>query len=73
MTLEDELERRFPDVDWRKPLPVAVTDSKASTEFACRFCIAKYGMKATDVGKQPKTREEFDAHMKQEHGKKKMP
>lgn len=68
MTLEDELEKRFPDVDWRKPLPVTTTGG-ASTKFACRFCIARYGMKEADVVRQPKTRAEFEAHMKQEHGR----
>lgn len=36
------------------------------SRYACRFCIALYGLKGSEVGKLP--REEAEAHVLLEHG-----
>ena len=61
-----EVERRFPSIPWREPLPVKLLDASASG-LACRICIAVRGLHGSEVGALAKTREEFDEHMKQEH------
>jgi len=34
---------------------------------ACKICIARQGLKGSDIQKLPKTREEFEQHLRTEH------
>jgi hypothetical protein len=36
--------------------------------YACKFCIALYGLTGGDVPKLPKTRAEVETHLRVEHG-----
>jgi hypothetical protein len=63
---EHDLQIKYPSVPWREPIPVTLTDMKTKG-LACRLCIALVGLKSSDVGLLPKTRAEFDAHMKEKH------
>lgn len=54
------LERRFPHVEWRTPIPV-------NDRFACRVCIVRSGLKGTEVSSLPRTPEEVQAHITHEH------
>lgn len=62
---EEELDSAYPSIKWREPLPVTCGDS---TGLACRICIADKGLKGRDVDDLPKTAEEFQQHLKAEHG-----
>lgn len=69
-----ERDRRFeetaPWIKWREPIKLVRMDS--STEFlSCRYCISAYGIKGEEIGKVSftlKTMEEFEKHMREEHG-----
>ncbi len=65
MNTEAQLEDAYPWIPWRDP--VTVQTPAAGTEFGCRFCIAIFGLKGEEVPMLPKTREEFDTHMKEMH------
>lgn len=62
---KDELNSAYPDIKWCEPYPVTCGDSKG---LACRICIANKGLKGSDVDSLPKTVEEFQQHLKAEHG-----
>lgn len=61
---EAELEQTFPEIPWREPLPVT---TPGASGLACRFCIALYGLKGSNVGRLPQTAEEFAEHMEALH------
>lgn len=58
-------EELFPGTPWRKPLDVTTTSGAHG--FACRFCLARNGLRALDVGNLPQTIEEFNKHMEENH------
>lgn len=59
------LERRFPEIPWRTPLRVTRTDGAAG--WACRFCIAAYGLKASAIPELAQSPEEVLEHLEREH------
>jgi len=63
-TLEEQLEQKFPRIKWREPLRVA---SPQGVGLACRFCIARVGLKAPDIPALPQTIHEFHSHMRTYH------
>src|SRR5260370_34090 len=46
MSREAELVERFPEIDWREPIPLTVIGECKG--FGCRFCIAIYGYKPAE-------------------------
>lgn len=38
-----DLERRYPDIPWRTPLPVQAPSTR---KFVCRYCLAAFGLDA---------------------------
>lgn len=67
-SFEQQLESRFPKIEWRKPLRVA---SPYGEGLGCRFCIARCGLKAHEVAALPQNIAEFHAHMKGYHENRK--
>lgn len=63
-TIEELLERKFTRIEWRKPLHVASPQGKG---LACRFCIARHGLRAADIPSLPQNVAEFHAHMNAFH------
>ncbi len=62
MTLEpNTFEQRFPDIDWRKPLPVTVIGREIG--YACRICVGLHGLRGDD--KLFATAEACQAHINQ--------
>lgn len=61
-----ELEREYPWIAWREPWLVSVIEGPAG-RLACRLCIARFGLRAEDVGQLPADREAFDRHMREAH------
>jgi hypothetical protein len=66
-SFERQLEKRYPWIEWRRPLPVA---SPQGQGFACRFCVARHGLKASEIPALPQTLQEFHQHMKSYHAEK---
>jgi hypothetical protein len=66
---EHELERKIDWIDWREPVMVQLINDHTIKQprFGCRFCIAMYGIKGSEIINLPASREEFDKHMKEEH------
>ena len=60
-----DLEKRFPDIPWREPLPIKVIGGKQ--KFACRLCIGQFGIKGTDIGALPTTHEAVLEHLEEIH------
>lgn len=54
------LERQFPWIKWREPIRV-------NGRFACRICIARTGLKGTDVDALPKSLLVVESHIAREH------
>lgn len=61
----DDLIARYPDIPWRKPVPVVRTDGAAG--YACRICIALVGLRAADIDTLPQSPEAVDAHIRTAH------
>jgi hypothetical protein len=69
------LRERFPGIDWMEPMSVWPLRALAAAGchpdqwpgMACRICIARHGLAGKNIGKLPKTREEFDHHMRECH------
>ncbi len=64
---EADLERLYPSIPWREPLPVTVEG--VSGFLACRLCIGLYGMTGSEAVRMPKTMEEFKKHLAEKHPK----
>ncbi len=60
-----ELERRYPGMAWRKPLPVLRPDGEAG--LACRVCIHTRGLAADEIAALPRSLTGFDDHMREFH------
>ena len=60
-----ELEMLFPSVPWRDP--IRVSDFDGDFGFACRFCIARYGIRGCDVPNLSMSAREVRRHLKEHH------
>lgn len=58
-------EVHYPAICWRKPIEVTVPG--VGRGLACRVCVGSRGLKGSDVGKLPKTEDEFQKHMQEVH------
>lgn len=58
---EAELAARYPAIPWRTPILVKRTDG--ADGYGCRFCIALYGLKGSDIHRLPQTIGEWEEHM----------
>jgi hypothetical protein len=58
-----EIERRFPFIKWREPIPISTPSRKG---LGCRLCMARDGFRAQD-GKLFKSAAEFADHMVKTH------
>lgn len=63
-TFERQVEALYPKIKWREPLRVA---SAQGHGLACRFCIARVGLKAHEIPALPQNVSEFHSHMKTYH------
>lgn len=63
---ESQLSKRFPKIEWEKPILVHVTNGDKG--FGCRYCIALYGLHAKEVFLLPQSITEFKKHMSEKHG-----
>jgi hypothetical protein len=63
-TFEEQLEERFPKIEWRLPIRMAAPQG---TGLGCRFCIARYGIAARQIPALPQNIAEFHAHMRDNH------
>lgn len=72
LAFEEEVTKAYPAVPWRDPLFITVHDSNTGPTKAlgCRFCIAAFGMKSSDIVHFPKTTADFELHMAKHHPKK---
>jgi hypothetical protein len=61
-----ELMARWPDVPWRRALPVSSLERPVKG-LACRFCVARFGLKGAEIGNLPQTEDDFIRHMLQYH------
>ena len=61
-----ELEARYPWIKWREPIRVAVPGGAV---WACRYCVARgSGLQPGEDGPaHPRTREDFEAHLREAH------
>ena len=64
MITDSELEEKFPQIDWRSPLKIFTPSHRG---IACRYCLAKYGLREMEVGGLPQNMDEWELHMKREH------
>lgn len=60
-------EAKLPGIAWREPLPIE-TDGERG--LGCKFCLARHGLKGSEVATLPKTRADFDKHMRDHHPRK---
>ena len=63
---EADLEKHYPSIPWREPLPTKCADGTSG--LACRFCIAMEGLRGHEIKDLPQTEAEFEKHMKAKHG-----
>lgn len=68
MATDGDLRVQYPAIPWDEPIPVKVGGQPE--RLACRFCIARSGLRASDRSMQFDTRREFDDHFQREHGHK---
>ncbi len=45
---DHELETKYPEIPWRKPLLVIRSDGQGQGH-VCRFCVARYGLKGWEL------------------------
>ena len=60
-----ELERLFPSVPWRDP--IRISDFDGNFGFACRFCIARYGIRDDDIPSLSMSAREVRRHIGEHH------
>lgn len=63
MTEIQRLEAQFPWIKWREP--IKLRDSRGRRRWGCRVCIARTGLKESEVHSQPLTLVEFKAHLRE--------
>lgn len=65
MAAEDRaLEQAFPWIEWRKPVLVSTEGAQG---YVCRYCIARYGLRADQLGEKATTLDECTAHIERVH------
>lgn len=62
---ERTLAERFPWIAWREPIKVSTP--AGLLHLACRICIARRGLKASEIEGLPATPAEFESHMRENH------
>lgn len=62
---EAALRKSYPDIPWRKP--ILVTVPSVGSALGCRLCIARFGLKGSEVGGLFKTELEFKQHLTEDH------
>jgi AhpD family alkylhydroperoxidase len=62
--MSELLRKRFPWIDWAKPVDVWVA---GKNRYGCRYCIAVHGLDARDFDKLYATSEDARAHIEKEH------
>ena len=60
-----ELEMHFPSVPWRDP--IRISDFDGSFAFACRFCIARHGIRGCDIPSLSMSAKEVRRHIGEHH------
>ena len=60
-----ELEMRFPSVPWRDP--IRISDLDGNFAFACRFCIARHGIRGCDIPSLSMGAREVRRHIREHH------
>src|SRR5262249_19569245 len=60
-----ELEMRFPSVPWRDPIRISAFDGNFG--FACRFCIARHGIRGCDIPSLSMSAREVRRHIGEHH------
>jgi hypothetical protein len=58
--------RRFPGLPWLEPIPIRRTDGAHG--WACRLCIARDGLRASEIDYLADTPAEVIEHLRTEHG-----
>jgi len=65
-TTDAELEHYAPWIAWREPMKIErISDRRVG--YACRYCVAKHGLKGSDIESLPKTRKEAEQHIREKH------
>jgi hypothetical protein len=62
-----ELEARWPEVPWRRALPIHSLEQPSVSGFGCRFCIARFGLKGAEIANLPQTEDDFIRHLLRWH------
>ena len=60
-----ELEMVFPSVPWRDP--IRISDLDGNFAFACRFCIARHGIRGCDTPSLSMSAREVRRHIREHH------
>ena len=60
-----ELEMVFPSVPWRDP--IRISDLDGNFAFACRFCIARHGIRGCDIPSLSMSAREVRRHIREHH------
>ena len=60
-----ELEMHFPSVPWRDP--IRISDFDGNFGFACRFCIARHGIRGCDIPSLSMSAREVRRHIGEHH------
>jgi len=60
-----ELEILFPSVPWRDP--IRISDFDGNFAFACRFCIARHGIRGGDIPSLSMSAREVRRHIREHH------
>jgi hypothetical protein len=60
-----ELEMHFPSVPWRDP--IRISDFDGNFAFACRFCIARHGIRGCDTPSLSMSAREVRRHIGEHH------
>jgi hypothetical protein len=63
---DSALERSYPFIKWREPITMSLLGD-GSVRYACRFCIARHGLRGWEIPGLPRNRHEIVLHIQQEH------
>lgn len=63
---DSELELEYPGIPWREPIAVQVP-GRSPRRFACRFCIARRGLRGSDVERLPLEPGPVERHIREAH------
>src|SRR5262249_15959870 len=65
LVTDAELEMLFPSVPWRDP--IRINDLGGDFGFACRFCIARHGIRGCDIPSLSMSAREVRRHIREHH------